>query len=82
MLDNIIFSYHFYGHTGEPFSLQTDENGITKSVKIKELEFDKGGLLPEGCMIILEKTGEMEIEFEKVDQKFTNQVTKHNWKYI
>jgi Icc-related predicted phosphoesterase len=35
VLDNVIFHYHFYGHTGEPFKQETDFNGITQSIKIK-----------------------------------------------
>jgi hypothetical protein len=82
VLDHIIFDYHFYGHTGEPLRIETDANGLTQSVKVKELEFDEDGILPEGCMIILEKVKENEFNFEKVEQKITNNLTKHNWKYF
>lgn len=58
VLNHIAFSYHFYGHTGEPFHIETAENGITQSVKIKELEFNDHGKLETGCMIILEKSGD------------------------
>lgn len=61
LLDKVAFSYHFYGHTGEPFSQGLAENGITQSVKVKELEFDKNGKLEHGCMLILaveQKDGE------------------------
>lgn len=56
LLDQIPFTYHFYGHTGEPYNQTTAENGITSSVKIKELEFNNSGQLEKGCMIILEKS--------------------------
>ena len=79
ILDNVIFHYHFYGHTGEPFKQETDFNGITQSIKIKELEFNESGILEKGCMIILTKeNGELSIEI--VDQKLTNKMTKFNWK--
>lgn len=79
LLDNVIFHYHFYGHTGEPFKEETDFNGITQSIKIKELEFNENGILEKGCMIILTKeNGELSIEI--VDQKLTNKMTKFNWK--
>ncbi len=79
MLDNVIFHYHFYGHTGEPFKEETDFNGITQAIKIKELEFNESGILEKGCMIILTKeNGELTIEI--VDQKLTNKMTKFNWK--
>ena len=41
------------------------DNGITRSVKIKELEFDGQGKLSEGCMLILE------VEQKKGDKLFT-----------
>lgn len=79
VLDHVIFQYHFYGHTGEPFKQETDLNGITQSIKIKELEFNQSGILEKGCMIILTKeNGELDIEI--VDQKLTNHMTKYNWK--
>lgn len=79
VLDNVIFHYHFYGHTGEPFKQETDYNGITQSIKIKELEFNESGILEKGSMIILTKQNE-EINIEVVDQKLTNKLNKYNWK--
>lgn len=79
ILDNVIFHYHFYGHTGEAFKQETDFNGITESIKVKELEFNESGILEKGCMVILTKeNGELSIE--TVDQKLTNKMTKFNWK--
>lgn len=79
VLDNVIFHYHFYGHTGEPFKQEIDFNGITQSIKVKELEFNESGILEKGCMIILTKeNGELDIEI--IDQKLTNKLTKYNWK--
>lgn len=79
VLDHVIFHYHFYGHTGEPFKQETDFNGITESIKIKELEFNENGILEKGCMLILTKeNGELQIEI--IDQKLTNKMTKFNWK--
>lgn len=79
ILGHVIFHYHFYGHTGEPFKQETDFNGITQSIKVKELEFNESGILEKGCMVILTKeNGELSIE--TVDQKLTNKMTKFNWK--
>jgi len=80
LLDNVIFQYHFYGHTGEPFKQETDDNGITTSVKVMELEFGSSGILPAGCMIVLEKKDGAPIQLEIIDQKLTNKLTKYNWK--
>ncbi|MEM6807309.1 MAG: metallophosphoesterase [Bacteroidota bacterium] len=79
VLDNVLFHYHFYGHTGELYKEEMDANGITKSIKVKELEFNESGILEEGAMIILEKAGE-EMSIKVVSQKLTNRLTKYNWK--
>ncbi len=63
--DKLAFAYHFYGHTGEAYQQNLADNGITQSVKIKELEFDGEGKLSEGCMLILE------VEQQKGDKHFT-----------
>lgn len=81
VLDNVIFHWHFYGHTGEPFKEETDDNGITQSVKVKELEFDESGVLPEGCMLVLEKKSEGEFALEVVGKQLTNKLSRHNWRY-
>ncbi|TAE74523.1 MAG: serine/threonine protein phosphatase [Bacteroidetes bacterium] len=79
VLDNVIFHYHFYGHTGEPFNQEIDLNRITQSIKIKELEFNESGVLGKGCMIILTKENE-NLSIEIVEQKLTNKLAKYNWK--
>ncbi|MGI4872724.1 MAG: metallophosphoesterase [Janthinobacterium lividum] len=79
LLDNMPFQYHFHGHTSEPFSRELDVNGVTTSVKIKELEFEPGGVLPAGCMVVLEKTG-AELTLTVVDTRLTNKLPKHGWR--
>lgn len=80
LFDQVLFEYHFYGHTGEPFKEEIASNGITRSVKIRELEFEPNGILPAGCMLILEKK-ENGLQLEVVEQKWTNSFTKHHWKF-
>lgn len=80
VLDNVPVRYHFYGHTGEPFRQETDINGITQSVKVSELEFGPSGILPEGCMLILDHCPDGDSLLEVVSQRFTNQLTQYNWK--
>ncbi len=82
LLDNVIFHYHFYGHTGEPFQQEIDFNGITQSVKIKELEFNHSGILPKGCMVLLQKNAENNLIIEIAEQTLTNKLTKQNWKSV
>lgn len=79
-MDQIPFQFHFFGHTGKPFSQHLASNGITQTIKIKELEFTDSGVLPENCMLILEKDGG-EFNLERMPLSFTNVFTKHNWKY-
>lgn len=81
VLDNVLFQYHFYGHTGEAFHQEMDMNGITHSIKIKELEFNENGNLEKGCMILLTKENGL-LTLEVVDQKFTDTITKENWKLL
>lgn len=79
LLDDVIFQYHFYGHTGEAFKQELDDNSITQSVKVKELEFTESGILPEGCLLMLEKNGDR-MSLEIVEQRLTNKLTKYNWR--
>ena len=64
-MDKLAFHSHFCGCTGEVYQQNLADNGITWSVKIKELEFDRQGKLSEGCMLILE------VEQKKGDKQFT-----------
>lgn len=82
VLDRVICHYHFYGHTGQPFSNVLDDNGITRSVKVRELEFERSGVLPEGCFLILEKNGDGEFALRDVEVGFTNRVTKFDWRLV
>lgn len=75
------FSYHFYGHTGEPYNRQIADNGITESIKVAELEFNKDGKLSEGCMLIVEKEGER-WSVEPVPLDEITQFTKDKWRYL
>ncbi len=79
VLDNVLFSYHFYGHTGEPFNDEMDSNGITKSIKIQELEWSESGILKYGSMLILEKQNS-QMNLKIVPQSITNRINKFSWK--
>lgn len=80
VLDELIVHYHFYGHTGKPYTNETDSNGITRTIKIKELEFNEKGALPEGCMVILEKNNAGNFSLEVVSTALTKRVMKFNWR--
>ncbi len=81
LLDAVAFRYHFHGHTGEPFHVREAENGITKIVKIKELEFNYNGTLEEGCMMILEKDNDT-LTMEAVPLSDIIHFTRGTWKYM
>lgn len=81
LLDNVLFEYHFYGHTGEEYKNELDDNSITRSIKVKELEFEDSGILPKGCMLILEKDRNEAFNLEIVSQNITNRLQKYNWRY-
>lgn len=82
LLNELIVHYHFYGHTGEPFQQKTAPNGITTSVKIKELEFTDSASLPASCMLILEKHGDADFHLKVVSEHITNPLTKYSWKLM
>lgn len=81
LLNQIAFAYHFYGHTGEPFSQTLDNNGITQTVKVKELEFNKQGKLETGCMLILEKSAD-KLSLTPVPLNDIIGFMKNTWHYL
>lgn len=81
LLDQVAFGYHFYGHTGEPYHHQIADNGITQSIKIAELEFNKEGKLSEGCMLIVEKDGD-DWRIEPVPLNQIIGFMKNTWRHI
>ena len=81
LLDQVVFAYHFHGHTGEPFGQQSHENGFTTTVKIKELEFEPSGVLPPGCMVVLDKQAGA-LRLEVVPTSLTNQLPRHSWRLL
>ncbi|MFB2589138.1 metallophosphoesterase [Acinetobacter sp. c1-l78] len=85
ILDKIAFKYHFHGHTGEDYHVYLAENGITHSVKIKELEFNREGKLEYGCMIILEKYHDKhgeQLNFKVVALNDIIQFMHKTWHYL
>lgn len=45
--------YHFFGHTGTPFTNCIDENNFTASVKVAELRLTENRTLSEGSVLLL-----------------------------
>ncbi len=81
-LDSLRPAYHFYGHTGKPFGQELDNNRITQSVKIAELEYKRQGTLAYGVMLILTMEPEQPLSIEVVDAPWLKEYTKDNWLYV
>ncbi|MEM8533151.1 MAG: metallophosphoesterase [Chloroflexota bacterium] len=78
-------TYHFYGHTGQPYVEQRDTNGQTLSGKLSDLTWGKAAegyqLLP--CsMGILRWNGPDDYSFEPVTQSWFGEYTAHTWQHL
>lgn len=82
VLDELRPSFHFYGHTGAPFSETLDHNRVTKSVKVAELEFKRKDLLADGVMLILTIEDDTTPMIEVVEAAWLKEYTKNNWLYV
>lgn len=74
--------YHFFGHTGQPFSLIKDDNNFTQSCKIKELEFEKDGSLAKDSFVVLDFKGNENVDIEIISDKWINEYTNQSWEYL
>ncbi len=74
--------YHFFGHTGQPFSLLEDENNFTQSCKIKELEFENDGSLAKNSFVVLDWKTNTDFDLEVISDKWINEYTNHSWEYL
>lgn len=75
-------SYHFFGHTGTPYHLQLFDNKVTQSCKIAELSWEKNGLLPKGCMVLINWQNRFEHQIEVIDDDWLKEYTRTDWKYV
>mgnify|MGYP001045422764 FL=1 len=82
VLDELRPAFHFYGHTGKPFSETLDHNGVTKSIKVAELEFKRKDILDDGVMVILTIEDETAPSIEIVDAPWLKEYTKNTWLYV
>ncbi len=77
--------YHFYGHTGKPFDLRQDANGVTTSCKLTDLHWDictQGKPLEPGGMGILRWYSRANHRFEVVDAAWWQEYTAYSWRYL
>ncbi len=75
--------YHFYGHTGQPFTHRLDANGATVSCKMADLHWDTTmrGLLPPGAMGILRWNGRDDHALDAVDAPWLRDYSAYSWRY-
>lgn len=73
---------HFYGHTGKPFCNVLDDNGITRSIKIAELEFNQSQVLPYGCLLFLQWNTPDDYQLEVIDEPWINEYQANTWEYL
>lgn len=81
ILNQLLPEHHFYGHTGKPFSKVMDENELSFSWKVKELEYKQNRCLETGCMLILNKENN-QITVDAVTDDWLLEYTKDNWMYV
>jgi hypothetical protein len=85
VLDHHTPQYHFFGHTGQPFQLETDANGVTICSKLSDFEWEeghRGQRLKEGCFGLLHWQGPANHRFEVVDAPWLKEYTPHTWLYL
>ncbi|WP_299458865.1 metallophosphoesterase [uncultured Microscilla sp.] len=81
-LDALRPSYHFYGHTGKPFHQEPDNNQVTQSVKVAELEYKRQETLAYGAMLLLTVEVDQPLHLEVVEAPWLKEYTKSNWLYV
>ena len=75
-------SYHFFGHTGTPYHLQLFDNQVTQSCKIAELSWETNGLLPEGCIVLINWHNRFEHQIEMINDDWLKEYTRTGWEYV
>ena len=75
-------SYHFFGHTGTPYHLQLFDNNVTQSCKIAELPWKPNGLLPEGCLVLINWQNRFEHQIEVINDDWLKEYTRATWEYV
>lgn len=73
-------AYHFYGHYGGPPQVRTDTNGVTLSVKLADLHWERGGsILEAGSMGLLRWHTPTEHSFEVLEHPWLKEYSSYYW---
>lgn len=76
-------AYHFYGHYGGPPQVRTDTNSVTLSVKLADLQWERGSsILEAGSMGLLRWHNRNEHAFEVLEEPWLKEYGFHTWKHL
>lgn len=80
VLDTERPAYHFYGHYGGPPQVRPDTNGVTLTVKLADLHWERGGsLLNAGSMGLLRWHNHDEHSFEVLAPPWFKEYSSYSW---
>jgi Icc-related predicted phosphoesterase len=83
LLDRDRPPYHFFGHYGGPAQLRTDLNGVTNSIKLADLHWDRRSTrLEDGSMGLLRWQSRGQHSFEVLDTPWLKEYAASTWKYL
>jgi len=77
--------YHFFGHTGGPFTRRLDGNGFTICVKLSDLAWERTARdkrLNAECFGVLHWQDRDHHELEIVAARWMKEYTAHTWRYV
>lgn len=73
-------AYHLFGHYGGPPQVRTDTNGVTLSVKLADLHWERGAsTLEVGSMGLLRWHDREQHSFEVLNVPWLNEYNAHTW---
>lgn len=76
-------AYHFFGHYGGPPQVRPDTNGVTLSVKLADLHWERWNtVLEAGSMGILRWHNPVEHSFTVLDHSWLKEYNSTTWQYI
>lgn len=80
VLDTERPAYHFYGHYGGQPQVRLDTNGVTLTVKLADLHWERGGsLLNAGSMGLLRWHNRAEHSFEVLEHPWLKEYSSYSW---
>ncbi|GCE21452.1 hypothetical protein KDK_52520 [Dictyobacter kobayashii] len=82
-LEKLRPAYHFFGHYGGPPQVRTDPNGVTLSVKLADLHWERGTfVLEKGSMGLLRWQNQEQHSFTVLDDPWLKEYNIHTWPHL